>query len=902
MAPKEQKSKEAKALAAANSSKGKKKKWSKGKMKEKVNNLVLFDQATYDKLHAEVPKYKMITASILSDRLRLNGSLARAAIRELLEKGLIKPIAEHGSQKIYTRAVGHIGRAPGGSSNRSHVAPASMLLRGAPAPGVMRLRPSATTTGGAACRLAVPARSGQAAQPLRRGCSRGAAAAPAAALRAAAAGAPLPRAGGARPRRRARAARLPRASAAAPPAAPPEAASGATAFEELCAGTERKYIMVSGKGGVGKTSLSASLAVRLAAAGHTTLVVSTDPAHSLSDSLAQDVSGGKPVLLEGVDLPLWGLEVDVEEGKAEFASFNATNNTSDQAADFLSGLGLGMVAGQLKELRLGELLDTPPPGLDEAVAIAKVVQFVNSQEYARFSRIVFDTAPTGHTLRLLSLPDFVDASLGKVIKLRKKLSGAADAVKGLFGVGGSQDEVVAKLEKMQERIRGVKALFRDAGQTEFIIATIPTQLGVAESRRLLAALRAEGIPCKRIVVNQLLRPDTGAAFLKLRLKDQAAALHLLDTDPALAGLTHVRAPLVDLEVRGVPGLDYFGGVVWRDEVFADINAGSGRKYFMLGGKGGVGKTSCSASLGVRCAREGHRTLVVSTDPAHSLSDSLDQDVSGGLPVAVTDPRGGELPLWGMQIDLDQARAELRDAVAAGGTAGLSDFLDSAGLGLLSGQLRDLDLGALLDTPPPGVDEAIAISKVVQLLDSPEYASYDRVVFDTAPTGHTLRLLTLPDFMDKGLGKLITLRSKLGAAAGAVSSFFSGKPSRDAAVDAMEGLRSRMDAARALFHDPGRSQFVVVTIPTVMAAAESARLAGSLRAEGIPLHTLIVNQVVSEEAGEKFLAARFADQQRALAALRADPGLGALQLIQGPLFDLEVRGVPALQYFGSRVWE
>jgi len=106
MAPKEQKSKEAKALAASNSSKGKKKKWSKGKLKEKVNNLVLFDQGTYDKMMAEVPKYKMITPSILSDRLRVGGSLARAAIRELLAKGLIKPIAESSHQKIYTRAVG----------------------------------------------------------------------------------------------------------------------------------------------------------------------------------------------------------------------------------------------------------------------------------------------------------------------------------------------------------------------------------------------------------------------------------------------------------------------------------------------------------------------------------------------------------------------------------------------------------------------------------------------------------------------------------------------------------------------------------------------------------------------------------------------------------------------------
>eukprot|EP00894_Picocystis_sp_ML_P004876 jgi/Pico_ML_1/55393/g1084.t2 len=99
------KSKEAIAKAAASSSKGKKKKWSKGKSKEKVNNLVLFDKDTYDKLCAEVPKYKMITVSILSDRLRLNGSLARAAIRELLEKNLIRPVSVHASQSIYTRAT-----------------------------------------------------------------------------------------------------------------------------------------------------------------------------------------------------------------------------------------------------------------------------------------------------------------------------------------------------------------------------------------------------------------------------------------------------------------------------------------------------------------------------------------------------------------------------------------------------------------------------------------------------------------------------------------------------------------------------------------------------------------------------------------------------------------------------
>ncbi|KEH30450.1 ribosomal protein S25 [Medicago truncatula] len=82
-----------------------KKKWSKGKQKEKVNNMVLFDQGTYDKLLTEAPKYKLITPSVLSDRLRINGSLARRAIRDLMAKGLIRLVSAHSSQQIYTRAT-----------------------------------------------------------------------------------------------------------------------------------------------------------------------------------------------------------------------------------------------------------------------------------------------------------------------------------------------------------------------------------------------------------------------------------------------------------------------------------------------------------------------------------------------------------------------------------------------------------------------------------------------------------------------------------------------------------------------------------------------------------------------------------------------------------------------------
>ena len=170
-------------------------------------------------------------------------------------------------------------------------------------------------------------------------------------------------------------------------------------------------------------------------------MVSTDPAHSLGDSLAQAVGGGAPVAVEGTDGMLFAMEIDPEQSKAEFAAF-AARDQGQGVKDFMGSMGLGGVLEQLEDLKLGELLDTPPPGLDEAIAITKVVEFIKGEAYAKFTRIIFDTAPTGHTLRLLSLPDFLDATIGKVVRLRQKIAGAANSVKSLFGQGdtGARDD------------------------------------------------------------------------------------------------------------------------------------------------------------------------------------------------------------------------------------------------------------------------------------------------------------------------------------------------------------------------------------------------------------------------------------------------------------------------------
>lgn len=113
------------------------------------------------------------------------------------------------------------------------------------------------------------------------------------------------------------------------------------------------------------------------------------------------------------------------------------------------------------------------------------------------------------------------------------------------------------------------------------------------------------------------------SVIKLKLKDQNKALEKIENSIELKNINKIKSPLLDIEVRGIAGLSYFGKVVW-DDVFGEMNGYRDTRYVMLGGKGGVGKTSTAASLAIKFAESGKPTLIISTDPAHSLSDSLDQ--------------------------------------------------------------------------------------------------------------------------------------------------------------------------------------------------------------------------------------------------------------------------------------
>ena len=183
----------------------------------------------------------------------------------------------------------------------------------------------------------------------------------------------------------------------------------------------------------------------------------------------------------------------------------------------------------------------------------------------------------------------------------------------------------------------------------------------------------------------------------------------------------------------------------------------GRRYVLVGGKGGVGKTSTSAALAVKLADEGLKTLIISTDPAHSLGDALMADLSNGRVTPIAEQGDGSL--YALEVDLVQAVAEFKKIIQGlKGDGGADSISEKLGLG---------ELTDLFDVAPPGADELVALSKIVSLVEEGqaktalgETIEFDRVVIDTAPTGHTLRLLEYPGFLASLITKGLSLRGKI----------------------------------------------------------------------------------------------------------------------------------------------
>ncbi len=248
-----------------------------------------------------------------------------------------------------------------------------------------------------------------------------------------------------------------------------------------------EYVLYGGKGGVGKTTMAAATAIASARDGTATLVVSTDPAHSLSDTLETDIPDQPAQIRE--DIPLYGAEID----PGDALDGGLLSAEEDPFADLLGGEVASPLGGSM-------------PGSDEAAAIRLLLDYLDDP---RFGRVVVDTAPTGHTLRLLELPEMLDSLIGKMLTFRERMSGM---MSGMFG-GGEEDEEegIDSLREFSERIERLRELLRDPARTDFRIVMVPEEMSVVESERLLERLTAFGIPVGTVVVNRVMQDPTEVA-------------------------------------------------------------------------------------------------------------------------------------------------------------------------------------------------------------------------------------------------------------------------------------------------------------------------------------------------------------------------------------------------------
>lgn len=267
-----------------------------------------------------------------------------------------------------------------------------------------------------------------------------------------------------------------------------------------------EYVLYGGKGGVGKTTMAAATGVASARDGTATLVVSTDPAHSLSDSLGVPVPGEPARLTE--EFPLYAVEIDPDN--VEDGPFGGDGSGAGPMGGLDALLGEDNPMGEA-----GSDAGTggPMPGADEAAAIQLLMRYMDDD---RFDRVVVDTAPTGHTLRLLELPELLDSMMGRMIRLRERFSGMVDSVKGFVGGDDSDPEAgLADLEAMADRIGRLRTALRDGSRTEFRVVMVPEEMSVLESERLVEQLEGFGMDVSTLVVNRVMQDLTEIADLEV---------------------------------------------------------------------------------------------------------------------------------------------------------------------------------------------------------------------------------------------------------------------------------------------------------------------------------------------------------------------------------------------------
>jgi arsenite-transporting ATPase len=450
-----------------------------------------------------------------------------------------------------------------------------------------------------------------------------------------------------------------------------------------------RFLFFTGKGGVGKTSLACAAAVLLAQQGRRVLLTSTDPASNVGQVFGVAV-GNTVTAVPGVP-GLDALEIDPQ-----------------QAADAYRATIIDPVRGLLPPDEVAAMTEQLSGACTTEIASFNEFTSLLADEAATaaYDHVLFDTAPTGHTIRLLQLPG----------EWTTYLSDGKGDVSCLGPIAG--------LDRLRHDYAGALAALTDPDRTRLVLVTRPQRSSIGEAARTFNELRALGMTNAHLVVNGVMPAYAAADELAdvVRVREQAA-LHALPAE--LAALPRTTVPLLAFNTVGVPALRALlepaaplsvgderetamlpKGFTGLAALVEDLEA-DGHGLVMCMGKGGVGKTTVAAAIALELAGRGHEVLLTTTDPAAHLGETLQAEVAH---------------LTVERIDPAQAIADYRARVMAG----KGKALDDAGRAVLAEDLKS-----------PCTDEVAVFQQFSHVVFR---ARKQFVVLDTAPTGHTLLLL------------------------------------------------------------------------------------------------------------------------------------------------------------------
>jgi arsenite-transporting ATPase len=546
-----------------------------------------------------------------------------------------------------------------------------------------------------------------------------------------------------------------------------------------------RHLFFTGKGGVGKTTLACAVALALADQGKSVLLVSTDPASNLDEMLGTPLSNAPRPVSGAPNLSAMNIDPEV-------AAQAYRRRVLDQMEKQTTDSERATVQEQLSGACTTEIA-----AFDEFVGLL-------AADGEAFDHVVFDTAPTGHTLRLLSLPKAWTGFL-------------KDKDRGASCLGPHSG-----LKMQEERFQAALAALGDPSRTTIVLVTRPDKGAIREAARTSAELRALGLGNQRLAINGVFEASDASDPIARSI----AALGqkaLAELPEALRSLPQDRVPLRSYDMVGLKALrQVLGGDPAMERRapttvaaappalpglarLVDDLAASGRGLIMVMGKGGVGKTTIAAALAVGLVKRGHSVHLSTTDPAAHVATTLSATMEG------------------LQVDRIDPKAETERYIGRIMSSRSKD-LDEAGVALLREDLES-----------PCTEE-VAVFHAFSRIVVEARSSF--VVLDTAPTGHTLLLLDA-----------------------------TGAYHREMTRNIVPQPQGRVVTPLMRLQDQDYSKIILVTLPEMTPVSEAAALQEDLRRAKIEPYAWIINRsLVGSGTRDPLLAARLVGEREQIARI------------------------------------